>query len=157
MIDIDEYWHLVPDKEALEDLSAVQAGAILRLMIIGTFADDEVTVNERLLLAQAVINLPHFDNHDWTMFNNMEGIQVMGALHDRYEDKDDFIVLLGEIRDALGGEPMRIVGLRMMALLMRADEFRDDEYDFCLMVGQALGLEEDVIEVVTQDAALGDS
>ena len=45
----------------------------------------------------------------------------------------------------------------MMALLMRADEFNDDEYDFCLMVGQALGLEEAVIEVVTQDAALGNS
>lgn len=157
MIDIDEYWHLVPDKEALDDLSAEQAGAILRLMIIGTFADDEVTVNERLLLAQAVINLPHFESHDWTMFNNLEGIKVMGALHDRYKDKDDFVALLGEIRAALGDEPLRILALRMMALLMRADEFRDDEYDFCLMIGQALGLEEDVIEVVIQDAALGDS
>ena len=152
MIDLENFWHLVPSKESLSGLSLEQSQAIFRLLMIGTFADEKVTTPERLVLAQALVNLPFFKPHDWEVMEQTRGIQILANMHDRFHDPKQFPDVMREIREGLGDEPTCTLGLRMLSLLMQADDFGDDEYDFCLMIGAAMGLDTEETTVIIQDA-----
>ncbi len=151
-MELERFWNLFPRKEALADLTREQSQAIFRLLMIASFADREVTATERISLAQAITRLPFFDPSEWHVFDQPAGARMLADLHARYEDPDEFEELMAEITEGLGEEPRRILALRMVALFMQPDGFAQDEYDFCLMVGQALGLDDEEVSVVIQDA-----
>lgn len=142
-MELERFWNLFPEKEALSDLTREQSLAVFRLLMVGSFADDEVTTPERISLAQALTRLPFFDETNWRMLDDARGVQVLADLHARYSDPDDFPVLMSEISDALDDRETRVLALRMVALFVQPDGFAQQEYDFCLMIGQALGLEDD--------------
>ena len=146
---LEKYWHVIPDKEMLQGLELEQAQAIFRLLMVASFADSEVTDEERLTLAQAVTRLPFFRPGEWHMFEQMRGIQVLGNLFERW--KAEPVAILTEIRDKLPEEPERVLALRLAALFMQSDGYAEDEHAFCMTVGEAFGLDSEVINVVLQD------
>lgn len=146
---LDKFWHVVPDKEMLEDLEMEQAQAIFRLLILSSFADDHVSDEERVTLAQAVTRLPFFRPGEWHVFEELRGIQILANLHDRY--KREPAVVLSEIRDHLRDEPIRVLALRLVALFMQPDGYGDDEHAFCMTIGEAFGLDAELVNVVIED------
>lgn len=150
-LDLEQFWRAIPDKEALKDLTRDQSQAIFRLLMLAAFADSEVTVTERLGLAQAVTRLPFFNPDDWRIFDHADGVQILGNLNDRYADPTERAELLKEIRAQLGDESGRVLALRMVALFVQPDGYDSDEHAFCQMIGQAFGLDADEINVVIED------
>lgn len=151
-MELERFWKLVPEKEALAHLTRSQAQSIFRLLMISAFADREVTPPERIALAQAITRLPFFDPENWHMFDDARGVKILADLHTRYADPDEFPALMEEIAEGLGDAPTRTLALKMVARFLQPDGFEQDEYDFCLMVGQALGIDEERVATIVEDA-----
>lgn len=152
-MELQRFWNLFPEKEALSELNRRQSQAIFRLLMIASFADREVTAPERISLAQAITKLPFFNPENWRVFDDPQrGGRILADLHARYNDPDDFDVLMAEVAEGLGSSETRLLALEMVALFMQPDGFAQEEYDFCLMVGQALGLEEERVATIIEEA-----
>ncbi len=147
-MELERFWRLIPDRESLDDLTQAQAQAIFRLLIVASLADDSVSDEERMTLAQALTRLPFFRPEDWSIFEQPRGLQILGNLHERYTR--DPVAVLEEIRAELPDERVRVLALRLVALFMHADGFADDEHSFCLSVGQAFGLSTAAVNAVLQ-------
>lgn len=150
-MELEKFWKTIPERESLDDLDMEQSQGLFRLLLLSVFADDKVTTPERMTLAQAVTRFPFFRAQDWHRFEGTDGIRILADFHERSHRDDEPETLLGEISAALGDEPRRVLGLRLVARLMLSDGYAGDEHAFCLMVGQAFGLDSEEITIVIED------
>lgn len=148
-VELERFWKVVPGRDALDHLTQPQAQAVFRLLMLASFADENVSDEERMTLAQALTRLPFFRPDEWRVFEHARGVQMLAHLRDRFVEEP--AAVLGEIRAPLDEEHLRVLALRMTALFMQPDGYAEDEHAFCLTVGQAFGLDPEEVNVVLQD------
>jgi tellurite resistance protein len=147
--DLDAVWSRLTHTRFLESLNATQSGALLRLLMIATFADGEVTDDERAALGRALIDMPAFSAA--IDFTDDRGAAVLDNIRQRYEQ--DRATLLREIADGLGDDSARRNAFRTSVELLQADGFARVEADFVREVGQAFGLEQEVVDFVLDEVS----
>ncbi len=144
-MDYQEFLKLMPRRHELQELDANQSFALFRLLMLSSFADDEVTANERLALARTVNKIPLFGHSDQgSVFSQQEGFDILANLHDRYQN--DFDALVEEIAEELGSHDARLAALQLMSRFVQTDGFVDNERAFCIKVGEAMGLDASEID-----------
>ena len=148
-VDLERFWKVVPGRDALHHLTQPQAQAIFRLLMLASFADQNVSDEERMTLAQALTRLPFFKPDEWKVFEHARGVQMLANLRDRFDREPADV--LAEIKAPLDEEHLRVLALRMTALFMQPDGYAEDEHAFCMMVGQAFGLDTEEVNVVLED------
>lgn len=142
-MELERFWKLFPDRDQLHELTPDAAQAVFRLLMLATFVDDEVTPVERVALAESINRLPGFEKGAYHMLEGQAGIVILANLHDRF--LNDLPAVLDEIRAHLASQKERLIALRMVAGILQPDGLEDSEYQFCLTVGSALGLDAQVV------------
>lgn len=146
-----QFLKLMPRRHELQQLDADQSFALFRLLMLSSFADDEVTANERLALARIANKLPIFGHSDQgSIFAEQKGFDILANLNDRY--RNDFEELVMEIARELGPPEVRLAALQLMARFVQTDGFVDDEFDFCLTIGSAMDLDDDSVQQAVEAA-----
>lgn len=151
--DIDRAWRDPVHREFVAGLDAAQSGALLRLLLIATFADVQVTMAERATLARALAQMPAFEAHGWGDFDTAEADAVLDRLYERWTREPNAV--LAEIAAGLGDESARRHGFRMVVQLLQADAFNEAEALFVRGLGERLGVEEEIVDFAVRDADRG--
>ncbi len=146
--DLDAVWSRLTHREFLESLDATQSGGLLRLLMVATFADGEVTDEERAALGRAITDMPAFPAS--IDFSGDRGAAMLDGMRNRFENDRD--ALLQEIAASLGDNTAKRHAFRTAVEVLRSDGFADVEADFVREVGAVFGVEPTVIAALLSDA-----
>ena len=152
--DIDRAWRDPVHREFVAGLDATQSGALLRLLLVATFADMQVSPAERATLARALGAMPAFEGHGWGDFDTVEADAVIDGLYERWIREPNDV--LAEIAEGLGDETARRHGFRMVVQFLQADGFVEAEALFVRGLGERLGVEEEIVQFAVTDAGEGE-
>ena len=70
--DLNTVWSRLTHRDFLESLSATQSGGLLRLLMVATFADGEVTDEERALLIRLMDGFGFDETERDAVFNSVD-------------------------------------------------------------------------------------
>jgi tellurite resistance protein len=145
--DLDLVWSSLSHTTFLESLNAEQSGALLRLLMVATFADGKVTDEERTALGRAITDMPAFAGT--IDFTGERGAAVLDNMRQRYEA--DRAALLKEIAEGLGDETARRHAFRTAVEVLQSDGFDAVEADFVREIGALFELDDEVLDYVLKE------
>lgn len=146
--DFERIWSGPIHREFLESLDQGQIAALWRLLLVATFADDELSIEERREIAGALAAVEGFDAA--VELDTDEMTTELELLYVRYESDPE--ELLEEISKALLDDRARRHAFRTVVQLMQSDGFVAAEEGFTRLLGKNLGLEPEVIDFAIGDA-----
>jgi tellurite resistance protein len=146
--DLEDVWNNRIQKDFLKSLSPAQTEALLDLLVVATFADDSVSLEERRGLSLAIAQLPEID--EALDLESAELADRTETLYERYESERD--ALLDELVERLQSDPVRRHAFRTAVQLLAADRFLATEEKLVRDLGERMGIEETVIDFALEDA-----
>lgn len=131
-----DFWNDPIHRNFVESLSPMQLRALWELLIVASFADQQLSDDERAGLTVALRDLAGFEVE-------MTAAAV-GQVREQHELEQDMYLL--DISSRLGDDLARRGAFRTAAQLIRRDGFSDEERDLLTRLGGLLAMEPEVVE-----------
>ena len=131
------------DEETLGGLSLEQSKALVDLLILTVFADEEVTEEELEGLAEQWGQLPFAGDEALEDIVGEHGYETRAFLEQNQGDRAAFQEKLGEVAAQLTDDDVQEAALRMVAIVSQADGVDAQEVKMCHDLGDLFGFDED--------------
>lgn len=146
-MDNERLWNDPIHLSFIESLNGMQLAALWELLVVATFADDELSIEERRDLAEVLRQATGFESAA-----DLTSKEVSAAVEQLYLDfEEDSEELLESIAGTLGSDAARRGAFRTAAQLVKSDGLVESEVEFIRQLGTMLGLEPEVIEFGLQE------
>lgn len=146
-MDNEDLWNNPIHLAFIESLNGMQLAALWELLVVATFADDDLSIEERRDLAELLRTATGFESAA-----DLTSGEVSDAVEKLYLDfEEDSEELLASIAAALGSDAARRGAFRTAAQLVKSDGLVESEVEFIRELGTMLGLEPEVIEFGLQE------
>lgn len=147
--DLERIWNNNVQKGFLASVDPTQIEALLDLLIVSTFADENVSLEERRGLSLAISQFPEIDES--LAIDTHEVAERTERLYARWGD--DRSGLMHELVARLGTDTARRHAFRTTVQLLASDGFEKSEEAFVQELGDTIGMEETVVNFAIRDAS----
>lgn len=141
------------DEAVLQDLSAAESRAFVDLLILAVLADEQITEEELVGLAEQWGQLPFAGDAQLEEVMGDHGYKTREFLEQNMSDDAAIDAFLRERVRPLERLEVRRAALRMVAIVSLADGFDEAEARLCRKLGDALNLSGAVVQEVLDEFA----
>lgn len=147
-MNLESFKNVHPDWEPIQSLDEEQAIAVLELLQLALYIDDELTRNEIEILTEEWLELPHVQPPPDAaeVFDQM--IDTYSTVQSMRETPKKFDAFLDRNANAIDDEDARFAVFRLVAIAALADGFGEDELEFCIALGDAFDIDVDTVQDV---------
>lgn len=146
MMNLEYFRDVHPNWEVIESVDEQEADALLDLMVLTVYTDDEISDEELAALKEEWQHLPFVgETHsDAELAERME--ETHALLNRVVQYPEMFRGFMQGIADAITDEEMRMAAYRLVCIISSIDGFDESELELCEAVGTSFELDTDTMD-----------
>lgn len=145
-MNLESYSEVHPSWETIQDLEEEEARAVLELLQLVIYIDDELTRNEVEMLTDEWLELPHVQPPPDAVEVFDEMLDTYATIQEMRDKPKKFHQFLDRISETIEDEDSRFAVFRLVAIAALADGMGSEELELCVGLGEAFGFDYDTTE-----------